>query len=136
MEIIELDGEDQHLYHLVSHLIMNPQILNYNLNFPFRTSPHYRWFVALENGDTVGFIPVKLSDGKAVINNYYIADDDNGIFKALLREVIRVLSADYEVESVTQTRHQRAFELSGFSVVHYWKRYVKMKAYCHETECV
>ncbi|RHV97659.1 hypothetical protein [Culturomica massiliensis] len=136
MDIIELSGEDQRLYHIVGHLVMNSEVLTYNLNYPFRTSPEYRWFVAMEKDTTLGFIPVKVTSRKALINNYYIADDDKTVFSTLLQTVIRTFDCNFEVESVSQMRHIRFFEQNGFSVVHYWKRYVKMKVSKDEEECI
>lgn len=127
MDIVELEGEDQDLYTLVAHLVMDSEVLSYNQNYPFRTSPEYRWFVAVEDGSTLGFIPVRISEAKAVINNYYVKEDEARVFSALLAGVIRSLGTGREIESVTQTRHIRFFEKSGFSVMHYWKRYAKMR---------
>ena len=136
MDIIKLKGEDKRLYHLIAHLVMNEEILAYNLNYPYKTSPEYYWFVATDTGNTLGFIPVKLEEGKAKINNYYIADDDSTVFSTLLKEVINTFSLDFEIESVTQIRHIPDFERNGFSVTLYWKRYVKMKVFKHEKECL
>lgn len=136
MEIFELEGEDKRLYELVAHLVMNVDVLNYNLNYPFRTSSEYKWYVAVANGRTLGFIPVRIADGKAVINNYYVAEDDGAVFAALLGRIVSALVREFELESVSQTRHIRFFEESGFAVVLYWKRYVKMRAYRDEKERV
>ena len=126
MEIIKLEGEDRQLYGLVGHLVMNDGVLAYNLGYPFRTSPRHYWFVAVEKGETLGFVPVRRQQGAAKINNYWVADDDAAVFAALLKEVARTLSADYAIESVTQTKHIPFFEKAGFSVAFLWKRYAKM----------
>jgi hypothetical protein len=137
MKIIKLEGEDQQLYCKVGHLVMNEAVLAYNLNYPYRTSSEYQWFVALnERSDTLGFIPVKLKDGKAVINNYYVADDDSMVFSALLKEVASSLLADYDIESVTHIRHIPDFKRCGFSVMLHWKRYAKMRAFRNEEKRV
>lgn len=133
MDIVELEGEDRNLYSLVAHLVMNSEVLSYNLNYPFRTSPEFRWFVAMENGSTLGFIPVRVTGAKAVINNYYVAQDEGRVFSALLAGVVRSLGRERDIESVTQTRHIRFFEKSGFSVMHYWKKYARMRA-CKDDE--
>jgi hypothetical protein len=129
MDVIKLEGEDKRLYYLVAHLVMNEDVLAYNLNYPYKTSPGYTWFVATDKGDTLGFVPVKLEEGKAKINNYYVANDDAAVFSVLLKEVVRTLSADYEIESVTQLRHIPDFERNSFAVVLFWKRYAKMKVF-------
>ncbi len=134
MEIFKLDGEDKRLYYLVAHLIMNEEVLAYNLNYPFRTSPKHLWFVAVENGDTLGFLPVKLVEREAKINNYYVAGDDGMVFAALLKEVARTLSTDYAVESVTQMKHIPFFEANGFSVAFHWTRYAKMQLLAKKDE--
>ncbi len=127
MEIVTLEGKDQRLYHLVAHLVMDEDVLAYNLNYPYKTSPDYRWYIGTENGNTIGFIPVKLDGEKAVINNYYIADDDSAVLSALLKEIIQTLHSDFDIEAVVQTRHILSFEKCGFPTVLYWKRYVKMR---------
>jgi hypothetical protein len=132
MEIVKLDGEDRRLYYLIAHLVMNEKVLKYNLNYPYKTSDNYCWFIAVEEGDTLGFIPVELKEGKATINNYYVADDDSKVLSMLLKEVVRILLLDFEIESVTQIRHIPDFERNGFSIALRWKRYVKMKAFRNE----
>jgi hypothetical protein len=132
MEIVRLNGEDQQLYYLVGHLVMNETVLKYNLNYPYKTSDNYCWFIAIEGGNTLGFIPIEMKNGKATINNYYVADDDSRVFSMLLKEVVRVLLPDFEIESVTQIRHIPDFERNGFSIVLRWKRFVKMKAFGNE----
>jgi hypothetical protein len=127
MEIVKLEGTDQRLYHLIAHLVMDEDVLRYNLNYPYKTSPDYRWYIGTENGNTIGFIPVKLDGEKAVINNYYIADDDSTVLSALLKEIIQTLCSDFDIEAVVQTRHIPIFEKCGFPIILYWKRYVKMK---------
>jgi hypothetical protein len=136
MDIIQLEGEDQRLYYLVAHLVMREEVLSYNLNYPYKTSPEYCWFVAADKGNTFGFVPVKRKEGKAHINNYYVKDDDSEVFSALLKEIVKTLSLDFEIESVTQLRHIPYFEQSGFSVIFYWKRYAKMKVFKNEEECL
>ena len=136
MEIFKLDGEDKQLYYLVAHLVMNEKVLNYNLNYPYKTSQEHKWFIAVDEGKTLGFIPVKLKDGKAVINNYYVADNDKKVFSNLLNEIIQEFSPDYEIESITQIQHIPYFEQNGFSIIFYWKRYVKMKIFRNEEKCL
>ena len=136
MDIIKLEGEDTRLYYLVAHLVMNKDVLSYNLNYPYKTSSEYLWFVAVDNGNTLGFMPVKREEGQAEINNYYVADDDSKVFSALLKEVTMTFANDYELFAVTQLRHIPDFEKSGFSVTLYWKRYAKMKIFRHEEECI
>jgi hypothetical protein len=136
MDIIKLEGEDKNLYYLVAHLVMNKEVLNYNLNYPYKTSTDHLWFVATDNGNTLGFVPVRLKGGKAEINNYYVADDDNEVFFTLLKEITDTLLPDFEIESVTQIRHISDFEKNGFSVILYWKKYAKMKVFRDGKKCL
>lgn len=136
MKVVKLEGEDQRLYYLVAHLVMNEEVLNYNLNYPYKTSSEYFWFIAVDKETTLGFIPVKLKEGKATINNYYVAGNNHLVFSALLKEAIRTLSFDFEIESVTQIPHIPHFEQCGFSIILRWKRFVKMKAFRNEKKCL
>ncbi|MDR0768743.1 MAG: hypothetical protein LBE71_02395 [Dysgonamonadaceae bacterium] len=129
IEIIKVDGTEAQLYPLVAHLVMDVDVLKYNLNYPFKTSENYCWFIARENNQTLGFIPVELVDYRAVINNYYVADDDSKVFSKLLKELVKTLQRDFGIEAITQVRHIRDFERNGFSIVLRWKRYVKMRLF-------
>jgi hypothetical protein len=129
MDIIKINGEDQRLYCLVAHLIMDKKVLAYNLNYPYKTSQEYKWFIATDNGNALGFIPVKLKGRKAIINNYYVADDDKEVFSGLLKEIIQEFLPDFEIESVVQIRHIPYFEQAGFSITLYWTRYAKMNIF-------
>jgi hypothetical protein len=134
MEIIKLKGEDKRLYSLVAHLVMSEEVLAYNQNYPFKTGSRYLWFVAADEESAVtGFIPVRLEESKkAKINNYYVADNDSEVFSTLLKEIIRTLSADFDIESTTQLAHIPFFEQSGFSTTLYWKKYAKMRLFGKE----
>lgn len=71
MEIEKLGGTTERLYRLVAPLVMKPCILRENNNYPFKTSMHHIWFIAIEEERVVGFMPVEIKDKYAVINNYY-----------------------------------------------------------------
>jgi hypothetical protein len=75
MEVIEIGGDDPRLYGLVAHLVMDEQVVEYNQGYPFRTSAAYRWFVAVDGGATVGFVPARIDGDKAKINNYWVGGD-------------------------------------------------------------
>jgi hypothetical protein len=129
MTIIKLEGQDQRLYTMIARLVMDEEVLAYNLNYPFKTSPDFLWFIAADNDTVLGFMPVKMDQdkSKAKINNYYVADDDSLVFNALLEEITQELSHDYEIESITQIQHVPDFERNGFTVMLYWTRYAKMR---------
>lgn len=104
MEIEKLGGTTERLYRLVAPLVMKPCILRENNNYPFKTSMHHIWFIAIEEERVVGFMPVEIKDKYAVINNYYIDKDDPDLLAALLREVIRHYAGQYKLQSVTHSR--------------------------------
>ena len=120
-QIIELQGTEKRLYQLVAPLVMNPEVLKQNYNYPFRTSESFVWFVAVDGKEVVGFIP-----REAVINNYYIRNNNAEVLKALLEKVIAKMDKDKYLSSVTFVEHQEIFKELGFSVEKEWKRYVKM----------
>lgn len=125
-QIIELKGTEKRLYQLVAPLVMNPEVLKQNYNYPFRTSESFVWFVAVDGKDVVGFLPVEYRKREVVINNYYIKENNIEVLKALLEKVIASIGEDKQLSSVTFIEHQKAFQDLGFSVEKMWKRYVKM----------
>lgn len=44
---------------------MNPDVLSANNNYPFKTTEHYVWFIAVDKKSVVGFMPVER--GEAVV---------------------------------------------------------------------
>lgn len=125
-QIIELNGTEKRLYQLVAPLVMNPKVLKQNNNYPFRTSENFKWFVAVEGKKVVGFLPLEYKKSEAIINNYYVKDNNTEVLKALLEKVIDSVEKDKLLTSVTLVEHQDLFLESGFSVEKLWRRYVKM----------
>ena len=125
-QIIELQGTEKRLYQLVAPLVMNPEVLKQNYNYPFRTSESFVWFVAVDGKEVVGLIPLEYKKRDAVINNYYIRNNNAEVLKALLEKVIAKMDKDKYLSSVTFVEHQEIFKELGFSVEKEWKRYVKM----------
>ena len=125
-QIIELQGTEKRLYQLVAPLVMNPEVLKQNYNYPFRTSESFVWFVAVDRKEVVCFIPLEYKKREAVINNYYIRNNNAEVLKALLEKVIAKMDKDKYLSSVTFVEHQEIFKELGFSVEKEWKRYVKM----------
>ena len=73
MQIIQLKGKDKHLYRLLAPLVMDPEVIRANNNYPFKTGEEYVWFIAIEDKEVMGFVPVEQKGRKkAVINNYYV----------------------------------------------------------------
>lgn len=127
VQIIHLQGTDKRLYELVAPLVMNPEILKQNYNYPFRTSEDFVWFVAVDKKKVIGFIPVEEKKKEYVINNYYIESNNEDTLKLLLEKVISETNTSKELTSVTFMEHSSLFKDLGFSEEKIWTRYVKMK---------
>lgn len=127
VQIIQLQGTDKRLYELVAPLVMNPEILKQNYNYPFRTSEDFVWFVAVDKKKVIGFIPVEEKKKEYVINNYYIESNNEDTLKLLLEKVISETNTSKELTSVTFIEHSSLFKDLGFSEEKIWTRYVKMK---------
>lgn len=127
VQIIQLQGTDKRLYELVAPLVMNPEILKQNYNYPFRTSEDFVWFVAVDEKKVIGFIPVEEKKKEYVINNYYIESNNEDTLKLLLEKVISETNTSKELTSVTFMEHSSLFKDLGFSEEKIWTRYVKMK---------
>lgn len=127
IQIIQLKGTDRRLYELVAPLVMNPDVLKQNYNYPFRTSEDFVWFVAVEKRKVIGFIPVEEKKKECIINNYYVEDNNESTLKLLLEKVISNAAAGKELTSVTFMEHCSLFKELGFSEEKVWTRYVKMK---------
>ena len=80
----------------------------------------------VDGKEVVGFIPLEYKKREAVINNYYIRNNNAEVLKALLEKVIAKMDKDKYLSSVTFVEHQEIFKELGFSVEKEWKRYVKM----------
>ena len=127
IKIESLQGLDTRLYQLVAPLVMNPRVLRYNNNYPFKTSKNFIWYVALSDNTPIGFSPVEIRDEKAILNNYYVAGDNLDLLSDLLKEIKAALGAHYVLEGVVQTPHVKIFEENGFNTIKEWKKYVKME---------
>lgn len=126
-QIIQLQGTDKRLYELVAPLVMNPEVLKQNFNYPFRTSENFVWFIALDKRKVIGFIPVEHKRKEFIINNYYIEGNDADTLKLLVEKVISETDKDIDLTSVTFMEHCSLFKELGFSEEKVWTRYVKMK---------
>lgn len=125
--IEKLEGLDKHLYELVAPLVMNPEVLKQNKNYPFKTSKKHLWFVALEDNITIGFLPIEIRDRQAIINNYYTKDESQEILSSLIKKAVEALEEDYFIVSVTQSQHIETFLKQGFTIEREWKNYVRMR---------
>lgn len=129
VKIVQLEGTEAQLYTLVAPLAMNPKILKYNNNYPFKTGDSFVWFVAVEKGCTVGFIPVEVRSKFMIVNNYYVNEaDEQRLFPLLLKAVGEYQTvAGKTLQAVVMVRHAAYFESEGFKTVKTWKVYLKME---------
>lgn len=129
MKIERLAGTEARLYELVARLVMDPEVLRQNNNYPFKTSEHYEWFVALDGEGVVrGFMPVELKTGNSVvINNYYVEGDDASVLRALLDAVWKAFGKEKVVRAVVLVRHEQVFMREGFETTVEWTLYKKME---------
>lgn len=127
IQIVQLQGTDRRLYQLVAPLVMNPEVIKQNYNYPFRTSEDYEWFVALDNKNVVGFIPVENKKSESVINNYYIKGKNEGTLKLLLEKIVEAADSERGLTAVSFLEDTAVFKQLGFSEEKVWTRYVKMK---------
>ena len=132
IQVIQLKGKDKHLYQLLAPLVMDPDVIRANNNYPFKTSEDFVWYIAIDNRDVIGFIPVEQKSGKkAVINNYYVAAVDEKrkeILSLLLSSVVTAfIPAGWTLNSVSLIQEQETIEEFEFAFVDKkWTRYVKM----------
>lgn len=127
MEIININGTDRKLYELVAPLVMNPAILRQNNNCPFKTSRCHRWFIALDNdGSVAGFLPVRNTNGRPYIDNYYIRGDREDTIKMLLDAAKDEPEYERSLTALVHKRHVAAFEKNAFRTFLEWKNYHKM----------
>lgn len=127
IQIIQLKGTEKRLYQLVAPLVMSPEVLRQNYNYPFRTSEDYVWFVALDNKHVVGFIPVERKKSECVINNYYVKDKDVETLKLLMNAVIEALDEENSLTAISFLEDKDVFRELKFNEEKIWTRYVKMK---------
>lgn len=128
VNVVKMAGTSTDLYHCVAPLVMNPEILKYNHNYPFKTSDSFNWFVAFQQKKVVGFFPVEIRKKAIVINNYYVENDDESVFAGLLEAVIdEFQNTDKTLEAVVQKVHESFFSVRKFEVERTWSTYLKMR---------
>lgn len=126
MEIIRLKGTEKKLYELVAPLVMNPAIIRQNNGYPFKTSKDYTWYLALEEDEITGFMPVKKTDEGALIDNYYTRGDDELTLNSLLKSATIDSSKDGTLRATVLKRHVAVFRAMGYLTSIEWKNYDKM----------
>lgn len=126
--VVKMAGTSPELYSCIAPLVMNPEIIKYNHNYPFKTSESFVWFVASSEEQVVGFFPVEVRKKSAVINNYYVSNNDEDVFLSLLEAVINeFMGAEKVLEAVVQKPHESFFLAQGFEIERTWSLYLKMK---------
>lgn len=132
--VVKMSGTSPELYNCIAPLVMNPEIIKYNHNYPFKTNDSFIWFVAFSANQVVGFFPVEVRKKSLVINNYYVSKDDEGVFLSLLKSVANeLLEGEKVLEAVVQKPHESYFRAQGFEVERAWSLYLKMRKK-HENE--
>lgn len=128
--VVKMAGTSPELYSCIAPLVMNPEIIKYNHNYPFKTCESFVWFVAFSDEDNhvLGFFPVEIRKKSAIINNYYVEEDAKDVFLSLLEAVTNeFLTKGKELEAVVQKSHESYFRTQGFEIVRAWSLYLKMK---------
>lgn len=129
IRILQFQGTDAELYSLVAPLVMNPKILKYNNNYPFKTNDSFVWFVAVEEKEVKGFVPVEVKGSTMTVNNYYVDEnEENTLFPLLLKTVIgKQAELEKSLHAVVMVRHAVYFESEGFKTCKVWTKYLKME---------
>ena len=126
-KVKRMAGTSQELYKCVAPLVMNPEILKYNHNYPFKTNESFSWFVAFRQGKVVGFFPVEVRKKAIVINNYYVEKDDESVVRRVLAAGIdEFKDTDKTLEAVVQKVHESFFSVQKFEVEPTWTTNLKM----------
>ena len=84
IQTIQVQGTEKRLYQLIAPLVMNPDVLSANNNYPFKTTEQYVWFIAIDKKSVVGFMPVEHRRSGCVINNYYVSGDNRETLSLLI----------------------------------------------------
>lgn len=125
MKVISLHGTDDRLYELVARLVMSPDILRQNNNYPFKTTPQHTWYLCIENETVIGFMPVKSTSGGLYLDNYYICEDNRKILDSLISYIIS--TTDKPITVLSHKRHTDAFQYHGFIKCTIFAQYNKMQ---------
>lgn len=130
IQIIRLNGIDRKIYPLVGPLVMNPEILHFNNNYPFKTGEKYEWYIAAIKRKVIAFVPVEHRKKEWIINNYYAQPDKlDEVLPKLIQAIIEDQKAekDTTLSAVVQNKHLSLFTQEGFEITKSWKVYYKMK---------
>ena len=127
MNILKLQGLASRLFNLVAPLVMSPAVLRQNNNYPFTTTRNHVWYIAVNEGLVLGFMPVKMTLMNNCIDNYYISGDNPTVIEGIVDRIIHDFSSDGSLVAVVHKRHVEGFSTKGFIPYFEWKKYIKMR---------
>ena len=138
IQIVQLHGTDKKLYELVAPLVMSPEVLKQNYNYPFRTSEEYDCYrrfiqmysdVVMELGKS--FFEERIDAMKERKGVKQDVELDANDLKELVKEFKQIyLEKQGEESSLTAVsfvEDRDVFSELGFLEDKVWTRYVKMK---------
>ena len=126
MKVISLHGTDDRLYQLVARLVMDPDVLRQNNNYPFKTTSEYVWHLCVgDDGGVVGFLPVKATDRGFYIDNYYVGSDEQAVLDLLIGHVL--LQTTRPVTILAHKRHSQTLKEHGFITSTVFAQYNRMQ---------
>lgn len=117
MKIRQIEDNDPELYSLIAPLVMNPKVLKSNNNYPFKNFSGTVWYIAMEDSDISGFMPLKKNNTGFHIDNYYIRDNDPNTIDGLLDSITEDISADVILTALVHKRHINDFRRNHFSTI-------------------
>lgn len=114
MKIRQIKDNDPELYGLIVPLVMNPKVLKSNNNYPFKNFSGTVWYIAMEDSDVSGFMPLRKNNTGFHIDNYYIRDNDPNTIDGLLDSITEDISADVILTALVHKRHINDFRRNHF----------------------
>ena len=137
IQIVQLHGTDKKLYELVAPLVMSPEVLKQNYNYPFRTSEEdcYRRFIQMYSDVVMelgkSFFEERIDAMKERKGVKQDVELDANDLKELVKEFKQIyLEKQGEESSLTAVsfvEDRDVFSELGFLEDKVWTRYVKMK---------
>ena len=111
--IIKIEGSDKRLYNLVGPLVMNPDILIANENYPFRNTDHHVWYIAMSGKSrrVIGFLSVV---GNHITNDYTSGNID--LLEALLEQALADQKTKTTIRFIAGVNELPLMEKLGFTV--------------------
>lgn len=125
-----LQGTEPRLYQIVGPLAMNPKIIAQNDGVAFKTSENHVYVVAIDDsGACIGFVPVQNKQQYGEVNNYYIKDRSDNVFKALIKAAM-AYSKKQKIETlviIAQRHDYASLRALDFEVEKEFVKYTKFK---------